>query len=212
MAYVITTKGLEIIGGRVVGGAQAEPKILSWGLNPSGLTSNVTDVALFQESSEARVTGVSSLATTTTTHDTYKVIGTINATGTHTIREAALFDASIQPAQSAVGAGSTVIGSPSGTQITVPSTFNPGNGNYIQIRGEVMQVTSGSGTTSLTVTRAQAGTTAISTIAANDPITIGNPTGTSTVAGASMFAKADFAAVGVSPGDAIQFTWTIVWQ
>jgi hypothetical protein len=207
MATVVTRKGKDILSGRLIGSTptQAEPKIVTWGLNPAGLTAAVTDVAMFDESAEARVTGTSSAVTTTTANDTYQVVGTITASASRAITEFGAFDSTTQPATAAVAAGG-VVGSNSATTLNTSATFTPGNGNYIQIRTEVMQVTAGSGSTALTVVRAQNGSTAISTIAAADVVTPGNIPGTTATTGGSMFVHADFAVINLNNGDSIQFT------
>lgn len=207
MATVVTRKGKDILSGRLIGSTptQAEPKIVTWGLNPAALTAAATDVAMFDESAEVRTTGTSSQVTTTTTDDTYQVVGTITATSSRAITEFGAFDSTTQPAVAAVAAGG-VVGSNSSTTLNTGATFTPGNGNYIQIRTEVMQVTAGSGSTALTVVRAQNGSSAISTIAVSDVVTPGNIPGTTATTGGSMFVHADFAVINLNNGDSIQFT------
>jgi hypothetical protein len=206
MATVVTRKGKEILSGRLIGATptQAEPKIVTWGLNPAGLTAAATDVAMFDESAEARVTGTSSQVTTTNANDTYQVVGTITASASRAITEFGAFDSTTQPSTATVAAGG-VVGSSSATTLNTAATFTPGN-NYIQIRTEVMQVTAGSGTTALTVVRGQNGSTAISTIAVSDVVTPGNIPGSTATTGGSMFVHADFAVINLNNGDSIQFT------
>jgi hypothetical protein len=210
MATVITTKGKEIFSGRMIGTSptQAEPKFLAWGLNPATLTAEATDISLFDESAESRTSGTSSQTTTTTTNDTYQVTGTQTATATRAIQEAGLYDSGTKATAGVVAGGAGVIGSSSSTALTTSAAFSPGNGNYIQIRTEVMLVTAGSGTTSLTVTRGQNGTTAISTIAASDNIAPGNPAGQTGITGGDLFAHADLATINLNSGDSITWTWT----
>lgn len=184
---------------------QPEPKFLTWGTNPSGLTAAATDVAEFFESTEARVAAAASQATTTFTNDTVSWLGTMVASAPRVITEAALFDAITQPAQATVAAGG-VVGSNSATTLNTSATFTPGNGNFIQIRTEVMQVTAGSGTTALTVVRAQNGSTAISTIAVSDNVAPGNPPGQTGITGGNLFVHADFGVITLSTADSIQFT------
>ena len=207
MATVVTRKGKDILSGRLIGSTptQAEPKVVTWGLNPAALTAAATDVAMFDESSEARVTGTSSAVTTTTVNDTYQVVGTITAGGSRAITEFGAFDSATQPGTAAVAAGG-VVSSNSATTLNTGATFTPGNGNYIQIRTEVMQVTAGSGSSSLTVVRAQNGSSAISTIAVSDVVTPGNIPGTTATTGGSMFVHADFAVINLNTSDSIQFT------
>ena len=91
MATVLTNKGKEIISDRLMGSG-TEPKYVAWGTGAG--TAAATDTTLFTESSESRTSGTSSKVTTTTTNDTYQVVGTITATGARTITNAGLFDAS----------------------------------------------------------------------------------------------------------------------
>ena len=207
MANIVTSKGREIMTGRMRGGTptQTEPLNVGWGTNPATLTAAVTDVAPFTEASEARVAGTSSLVTTSTTNDTYQVVGTITAAGAKTIAEVMLFDTTTKATTNTVAAGG-VVGSAVSTTLNTGSAFSPGNGNFIQIRNEVMQVTAGSGTTALTVVRAQNGSSAISTIAAADVVTPGNPPGQTGIAAGNLFAHCDFTGLALASGDSIQFT------
>lgn len=210
-ATVVTRKGREIFTGRLIGSSptQAEPKILAWGLDPADAYAAAnTDVALFTESPEARVTGTSSQQTTTTVNDTYQVTGTMTASSARVITEAALSDSTTQPAAATVAAGG-VVASNSATTLNTGSTFTPGNNNFVQIRTEVMQVTAGSGSTALTVVRAQNGSGAISTIAVSDNVAPGNPPGQTGITGGSLLAKSDFAAINLNTSDSIAFTWKI---
>lgn len=65
---------------------------IAWGTGAG--TAAVADTTLFTEASEARVQGTMSTVTTDTTSDTYQVVATITATGTKTITNAGVFDAS----------------------------------------------------------------------------------------------------------------------
>ena len=214
-ATVVTRKGKEIIASRMRGSTptQAEPLNLCWGLNAAGVdtyNAAATDVALFQESTqEARVAGTSSIVTVTNTNDTYQVTGTMTcATAPKAICEAALADSTTQPAQGAVAAAG-VVGSSSATTLNTAATFSPGNGNDIQIRTEVMNVVSGSGTSALTVTRGVNGSAAIATIAVGDVVTPGNAPGSTGVTGGSLLTHADFAPINLNVGDSIAFTWKV---
>src|SRR5215467_9733193 len=142
MATVVTRKGKDILSGRLIGASpsQAEPKVITWGLNPSALTAAATDIAMFQESGEARVTATSSQQATTNPNDTYRLVGTITAGAGRAITEFGAYDSSTQPAVASVAAGG-VVGSSGSTTLNTSATFTPGNNNYIQIRTEVMQVT-----------------------------------------------------------------------
>ncbi len=63
---------------------------VGWGTGAG--TTGETDTTLFTEAAETRATGTVTQETTTVTGDTYQVVGTITATGTKTITNAALFD------------------------------------------------------------------------------------------------------------------------
>ncbi len=80
-------------------------------------------------------------------------------------------------------------------------SFGAQTGAIVSLGG----VTAGTGTTALTVTRAQNGSAAISTISAGDVVTMGNPPGTSTANG-SLFVHASFAGLPLSSGDSLSST------
>lgn len=211
----VTSKGREVIAGRMVGGTptQVEPLNVGWGTGGVGTgspyTAGLSDVNMFQEASESRVAGTSSLVTTTSTNDTYQVVGTITAGGAKTIAEAGLFDTTTKPFSTTVAAGaSTVIGSSTNTSMNLAASYTPANNTWVQVDTEVMKVTAGTGTTTVTVTRGQNGSTAIATIAAADVVTLGNPPGTST-ANATGFVHATFTGLALSTNDSIQFTFQV---
>jgi hypothetical protein len=212
-ANIFTRKGREIVSGLVKSGTASEPKVIAWGTGGAGgpFTSANTDVALFAEAPENRTSGTSSQATVTTTNDTYQVTGTITATGARAITEVGLFDSTTKPATATVAAGG-VVGSNVSTTLNTAATFSPGNGSDIQIRTEVMNVVSGSGSTALTVTRGQNGSAALSTIAVSDNVTAGNAPGQSGVTGGSMFVHADFAVINLATNDSIAFTIQVTWS
>lgn len=64
-------------------------RYLGWGTG-SGQTATSTDLAT--AAAEARTAGTTAQATTTTTSDTYRITGTITATGTRAITEVGVFD------------------------------------------------------------------------------------------------------------------------
>ncbi len=207
----ITSKGREIISGRMIGSSptQAEPLNAGWGTGGLGTgspyTAAVTDVNAFRESAESRTAGASSQVTTSSINDTYQVTGTITSLSAQTITEAILSDSASKPFATAVAGGAGVIGSNSSTSLTTTTTYTPANNTFIQIDTEVMKVTAGSGTTSLTVLRAQNGTSAISTISASDVVTLGNPPGSSGNNG-SVFVHATFTGLALNINDGISFT------
>lgn len=189
-----------------------EPKIIGWGtggIAGGPFVAAPSDVAMFSESAEARVTGTSSLTTTNASaiNDTYTVTGTITSSSGQTIAEMGLFDNTTKPPANTVAAGG-VVGSAVATTLNTSSTFTPGNNSFVQIRTEVMKVTAGSGTTALTVTRGQNGSTAIATIAAADAVTAGDAPG-STVVGEREFLHASFSGLPLNSGDSIAFTCSV---
>ena len=91
MATVVANTGKAIITNRLKGSG-TEPNYIAWGTGAG--TAAATDTTLFTESAESRVAGTSTQQTTTTTNDTYQVVGTMTATGSRTITNAGLLDAS----------------------------------------------------------------------------------------------------------------------
>lgn len=91
MATVFTNGGKAITTNRLKG-AGTEPVYVAWGTGAG--TAAAADTTLFTEAAEARVAGTSTQQTTTTTSDTYQVVGTITAAAGKTITNAGLFDAS----------------------------------------------------------------------------------------------------------------------
>lgn len=71
------------------------PKFIAMGTGATGAarTAVAADTALSTEV-ESRATGTESTVTTTNTGDTYQVVGTITASATRAVDEAATFDAS----------------------------------------------------------------------------------------------------------------------
>jgi hypothetical protein len=206
---LVTSKGREVITGRYIGSSptQAEPKIMGWGTGGVAggpFTAAVTDVAAFQEGAETRVTGTSSQVTTTTTNDTYQVVGTITSLSNQTIAELLLSDSATKPFSTTVAAGG-VVGSNSSTTLNTAASYTPANSTSVQIRTEAMLVTAGTGTTALTVTRGSNGSSAISTIAVGDIVTLGNAPGTST-ANATLYAHISFTGLALNTGDSIAST------
>lgn len=91
MATVVTNAGKAIFTNRLKAGG-TEPNYVGWGTGAG--TAAITDTTLFTEAAEARVAGTSTQQTTTTTNDTYQVIGTITSASAQTITNAGLLDAS----------------------------------------------------------------------------------------------------------------------
>ncbi len=90
MATVLVNAGKAIVTNRIKGSG-TEPNYVAWGTGAG--TAGITDTTLFTEASETRVAGTSSQVTTTTTNDTYQVVGTIVANAGKTITNAGLLDA-----------------------------------------------------------------------------------------------------------------------
>lgn len=89
MATLLVNTGKAIITNRIKGSG-TEPSYIAWGTGAG--TTGVTNTTLFTETG-SRVAGTSTQQTTTTTNDTYQVVGTQTASGALTITNAGLFDA-----------------------------------------------------------------------------------------------------------------------
>ena len=92
MATLLVNTGKAIVTNRVKNGATGatEPNFVAWGTGAG--TAALTDTTLFTETG-TRVSGTSTQVTTTTTNDTYQVVGTQTAGGALAITNAGLFDA-----------------------------------------------------------------------------------------------------------------------
>jgi hypothetical protein len=108
-AVVITNVGLKIISGMIKKSHTDEPKYIGWGKGTTAPA--VTDTAMETPSDEARVSGTTSLVTTSTTDDTYQVVVTITSASAQTITELGQFD----------GAGSST--PPTGAILFLHATF-----------------------------------------------------------------------------------------
>lgn len=212
---LLTARGREILQNRLGAnaGTFAEPKVIGWGtggIAGGPFTAAVSDIGMFQEAPESRVSGTSSVVTTTTTNDTYQVVGTITCTqgGGETIAEMLLALGTTKPTTNTVAAAG-VVGSSSATTLNTGTSFSPGTNSYVQVRTEVMQVTAGSGTTALTVTRGANGSTAIATIAVGDIVTAGNAPGSTVVTNGDMFIHASFSGLPLNLNDSVSFTTTL---
>lgn len=98
VATVITNVGKAMFADRVrttPATYSNAPKYVAMGVGATGAarTAVVGDTALSTEV-ETRTSGTESVQTTTTTGDTYRVVGTITASATRAVDEAGLFDAS----------------------------------------------------------------------------------------------------------------------
>lgn len=91
MATLLVNTGKAIITDYLNGGAATQPKYVAWGTGAG--TTGATDTTLFTEVLP-RVSGTTSQVTTSTTDDTFQVVGTQTAGTSETITNAGLFDAS----------------------------------------------------------------------------------------------------------------------
>lgn len=91
MATLLVNTGKAIVTNYLAGGAATQPKYVGWGTGAG--TTALTDTTLFSETG-SRATGTTTQQTITTTNDTYQVVGTLTASGSVTITNAGLFDAS----------------------------------------------------------------------------------------------------------------------
>jgi hypothetical protein len=90
MATLLVNTGRAIITNRINGGGTT-PQYIGWGTGAG--TTGATDTTLFTEVLP-RVSGTASQVTTSTTNDTFQVVGTQTAGVNETITNAGLFDAS----------------------------------------------------------------------------------------------------------------------
>lgn len=90
MAPLLTNAGKAIVTNRLKGSG-TEPNYVAMGT--TNTAEAITQTALLAEV-ETRTAGTSTQATTTTTSDTYQVVGTITATTARAVVESGLFDAS----------------------------------------------------------------------------------------------------------------------
>jgi hypothetical protein len=184
-------------------GTSTTEKSIAWGLNPSAATAAASDIALYQEAAEARVTGTSSVVTTTTASDTYQVTGTITSSSGQTIAEVGIFDSTTKPASTT---WATAPSTTSGTTGTLTSGTGFASGGSAQDQdGEVMLFGTVSGTAVSVITRGSNGSTA-TTGANGHQITLGQVPGGSAVTGGNMLVHATFTGLALSSGDSIAFT------
>lgn len=180
------------------------PKNIGWG--GGNYADAVSDVAMFGELPEARTVGAVTITTTTTPNDTFTVTGTVTATGARTVTEGCLSDSATKPTGTdAVVTASGVIASSSGTTVIVTTGASFAVNEYIQIRTEVMKITSIASNT-LTVTRGQNGSAAISTIAVADVVTRGNIPGVTLVTNGNLFAHFQHGSTTLATGEQITYT------
>lgn len=158
-----------------------------------------TDCALGYEittNGGARGAATASQVTTTVTNDTTQLVKTFSFTASFAITEEGIFDSATSPTVTTLSAA---ISSTSATSASVTSGTGIANNDYLQIDNEIVQVTAGGGTTTLTITRAQKGTTAATHSSGVGVVDF-------TAAGGNMLAKQTFAVVNVGTGDSFQVT------
>jgi len=90
MATLLVNTGRAIITNRIKGSG-TEPSYVAWGTGAG--TTGATDTTMFTEAG-TRVLGTSTQQTTSTTNDSYQVVGIMTAPSGETITNAGLFDAS----------------------------------------------------------------------------------------------------------------------
>jgi hypothetical protein len=196
MATHMTYGGAGITTNRLNSGGTA-PVNGGWGLNTAGLTTSITDTALFDPAPEARVAGTFSQQTTAANvpNDTAQVVVTIQASAARAITEFGLFDSSAAAPQTTLN-GSVSLS----TQTVLPVTSTAGfsNNDYCQLDNEVIGPISGMSAGQITAARGARGSTAAT-----------HATGAAVVGGegaSNMFMKGDFPVINLSSGDSIQFT------
>lgn len=122
--YVVNS-GLGIITNRLMGSG-TEPKYIGWGTGATPATP--ADTGLQTPGAEARVAGTSSRVQTSTTNDTYQVVGTITCTGSaKAITEVALYDAATSGTCFLHGTFSPInVNVGDSIQFTIKCVFNQG--------------------------------------------------------------------------------------
>jgi hypothetical protein len=166
-------------------------------------TAAATDMALSYEattSGMARGAATASQVTTTITNDTAQLTKTFTlSSGTLGVTEAGIFDSSSGPTVTTLSAA---ISSTSATSASVTSGTGIANNDFLQIDNEIVQVTAGGGTTALTISRGQKGTTAATHSSGAGVVDF-------TAGGGNCLAKQTFAVVNLSANDSISLTWKV---
>lgn len=171
------------------------------GIGQNTSSAAATDMALGYEITSAggaRGAATASQVTTTVTNDTTQLVKTFTFTGSFAVTEEGIFDSATVPTVTTLSAAITTTGQ---TSISVTSGTGIANNDYVQIDNEILQVSSGGGTTALTVTRGQKGTTAATHSSGVGVVDINTS--------ANMFAKQTFAVLNVVSGDQLTVTHKI---
>ena len=92
MATLLVNTGKAVVTNRL-NGSGTTPLYVAWGTGTG--TTAATDTTLFTESASpaSRTTGTATLQTTSTTNDTFQVVGTLTSGTSQTITNAGTFDA-----------------------------------------------------------------------------------------------------------------------
>jgi hypothetical protein len=225
----VTNRGFEYlcnyIAGNYAGSNWTAPTWVGWGgANGSNATSVVSpgtapstvqgtgqwsDVAPYQEFSEARVQGSYTVIQNTAGSGTVgcSISSTITASAGENVGESFLAFSSAKPYSTTLFTAITAAATSMTVSTAWPSVSVP---FYLQNNNEVIEVSATASTTTATIARAQNGSTACSASSGNT-LTLGNIPG----AGASnphsgdMFAHAGFVALALNANDSISFSWTI---
>lgn len=142
-----------------------------------------------------RAAGTASQVTTTITNDTMQLVHTWSFTASFGVTEEGIFDATSAPTVTTLTASINN----SVTSATVASGSGITNNDFAQIDNEIVQITAGGGTSTLTIARGQSGTSGASHA---------NGAGLTdfTAGGGNMLAKQTFSVVNVNNGDSLQVT------
>jgi len=162
------------------------------------LSVGATDMALFIEATgngSNRAAATASQVTTSVTNDTTQLVITFTFTGSFAITEEGIFDGTAAPTQTTT----TQSRINTDTTVTVTSGASFTNNDFVQWEQEIIQVTSGGGTGTLTIARAQKGTSAASHAS-------GTTLNDITANGKNLLAHQGFSAVNVASGDSLQVT------
>jgi hypothetical protein len=195
---IITNVGHAGANGRMSNQGSYSP-FVNLALGTGTLSVGATDMALFIEATgngSNRVAATASQVTTSVTNDTTQLVHTWNFTTSFAITEEGIFDGTTAPVQNTINNSGGYNASATSLTVTANSIVN---NDYVQWEQEIIQVTSGGGTTTLTVVRAQKGTSAASH--AN-----GTTLNDITANGNNLLAHQGFSAVNVNNGDSLQCT------
>lgn len=209
-------------------GGWTVPTFIGWGgangLNTSSIvvpatapsstvgTGQWSDVAPYQEFTEARVAASSQSVTGNTAAAgtvTSQIVGTITAGSGETVAESFLVFSLTKPASWLLNANG--LPNNTNTSFTVTTTGSPpATPFYLQVNNEVVKVTTITSSTIFTIVRAQNGSAANSA-AAGATVTLGNipGAGNNNPNSADMFAHAGFVGLALNTNDSIQFTWQV---